>query len=65
LRGRLSRLPAHTVVLYITMFQDAAGKTFTPRQALEAFASGELRSPVRIEIRSPKNGDFALKPATN
>jgi PAS domain S-box-containing protein len=38
LRGRLSRLPAHTVVLYITMFQDAAGKTFTPRQALEAFA---------------------------
>ena len=38
LRGRLSRLPAHTVVLYITMFQDAAGRTFTPRQALEAFA---------------------------
>jgi hypothetical protein len=38
LRGRLSCLPAHTVVLYTTMFQDAAGKTFTPRQALEAFA---------------------------
>jgi PAS domain S-box-containing protein len=38
LRGELSRLADHTVVLYLTMFQDAAGKTFTPRQALDAFA---------------------------
>jgi len=38
LRGELSRLPDYTVVLYLTMFQDAAGKTFTPRQALDAFA---------------------------
>src|SRR5271157_2400859 len=38
LRGELSRLPDHTVVLYLTMFQDAAGKTFIPIQALEAFA---------------------------
>ena len=45
LRGRLSRLPDHTVVLYITMFQDAAGKTFTPRQALEAFAPAS-RAPI-------------------
>ena len=45
LRGRLSRLPAHTVVLYITMFQDAAGRTFTPRQALEAFAPAS-RAPI-------------------
>jgi hypothetical protein len=37
LRAELSRLPDHTVALYLTMFQDAAGKTFTPRQALEAF----------------------------
>ena len=45
LRGRLSRLPDHTVVLYITMFQDAAGKTFTPRQALDAFAPAS-RAPI-------------------
>src|SRR5271165_6263968 len=37
LRGDLSRLPDHTVVLYLTMFQDAAGKTFTPRLALDTF----------------------------
>ena len=45
LRGELSRLPDHTVVLYLTMFQDAAGKTFTPRQALEAFAPAS-RAPI-------------------
>ena len=38
LRDELSRLPDHTVVLYLTMFQDAAGASFTPRQALESFA---------------------------
>ena len=38
LRGELSRLPDHTVVLYLTIFQDAAGKSFTPRQALDTFA---------------------------
>ena len=38
LRGELSRLADDTVVLYLTMFQNAAGKTFTPRQALDAFA---------------------------
>jgi len=38
LRGELSRLADHTVVLFLTMFQDAAGKTFTSRQALDAFA---------------------------
>ena len=38
LRGELSRVADHTVVLYLTMFQDAAGKTFTSRQALDAFA---------------------------
>jgi hypothetical protein len=44
-RGELSRLPDHTVVLYLTIFQDAAGKTFTPRQALDAFASAS-RAPI-------------------
>jgi PAS domain S-box-containing protein len=34
----LSRLPDHTLVLYLTMFQDAAGETYTPRRALELFA---------------------------
>ena len=38
LRGELSHLADHTVVLFLTMFQDAAGKTFTSRQALDAFA---------------------------
>jgi PAS domain S-box-containing protein len=38
LLGELSRQPDHTVVLYLTMFQDMAGETFSPRQALDAFA---------------------------
>jgi PAS domain S-box-containing protein len=45
LRGELSRLPDHTVVLYLTMFQDAAGETFSPRQALDAFAPA-TRAPI-------------------
>jgi PAS domain S-box-containing protein len=45
LRGELSRLPDQTVVLYLTMFQDAEGKTFTPRQALDRFADAS-RSPI-------------------
>jgi ABC-type uncharacterized transport system substrate-binding protein len=45
LRGELSRLPDHTVVLYLTMFQDAAGNTFTPRQALDTFAPAS-RAPI-------------------
>ena len=38
LRAELSRLPDHTIVLYLTMFEDAAGASFTPRQALALFA---------------------------
>ena len=38
LRGELSRLPDHTVVLYLTMFQDAVGASFTPRHALASLA---------------------------
>ncbi len=38
LRGELSRLPDHTVVLYLTMFQDETGAVFRPRQALDKFA---------------------------
>jgi signal transduction histidine kinase len=45
LRGKLSRLADHTVVLYLTMFQDADGKTFTPRQALDTFAPAS-RAPI-------------------
>src|SRR6266576_3380452 len=45
LRGELSRLADHTVVLYLTMFQDAAGKTFTSRHALDAFAPAS-RAPI-------------------
>jgi hypothetical protein len=37
-RVELSRLPDHTVVLYLTMFQDATGAYFSPRQALALFA---------------------------
>jgi PAS domain S-box-containing protein len=45
LRGELSRVADHTVVVYLTMFQDAAGKTFAPRQALDAFAPAS-RAPI-------------------
>jgi signal transduction histidine kinase len=45
LRGELSRLVDHSVVLYLTMFQDADGKTFTPRQALDTFAPA-IRAPI-------------------
>jgi PAS domain S-box-containing protein len=45
LRGELSRLPNDTVVHYLTMFQDAAGGSFTPRQALALFASAS-RAPI-------------------
>ena len=45
LRGKLSRLPDHTLVLYLTMFQDAAGETFSPRQALDTFAPAS-RAPI-------------------
>ena len=45
LRNALSRLPDHTVVLYLVMFQDAAGQRFTPRQALDQFAPAS-RAPI-------------------
>ena len=45
LRGALSHLPDHTVVLYLVMFQDATGATFTPRQALDQFAPAS-RAPI-------------------
>jgi PAS domain S-box-containing protein len=45
LRAELSRLPDHTVVLYLTMFQDAVGASFTPRQALSLFAPAS-RAPI-------------------
>ena len=38
LRDQLARLPDQTVVLYLTMFQDAAGNRFTPQEALDQFA---------------------------
>ena len=45
LRAALSRLPGRTLVLYLVMFEDAAGRTFTPRQALELFSSAS-RAPI-------------------
>jgi PAS domain S-box-containing protein len=38
LRDELTRLPDHTVALYLTLFQDAAGNRFTPQEALDQFA---------------------------
>jgi PAS domain-containing protein len=38
LRNELARLPDHTVALYLTLFQDAAGSRFTPQEALDQFA---------------------------
>ena len=45
LRAELSKLPDQTVVLYLTMFEDAAGASFTPRQALASFAPAS-RAPI-------------------
>ncbi len=45
LRAELSRLPDHTVVLYLTMFEDATGASFIPRQALASFAPAS-RAPI-------------------
>jgi PAS domain S-box-containing protein len=45
LRDKLARLPDHTVVLYLTLFQDAAGSRFTPQEALDQFASAS-RVPI-------------------
>ena len=45
LRDQLARLPDHTVVLYLTLFLDAAGSRFTPQEALDQFASAS-RVPI-------------------
>ena len=50
LRDELSRLPDHTVVLYLTMFQDATGASFIPRQALALFAPAS-RAPIYGSLR--------------
>ncbi|MGA7214844.1 MAG: hypothetical protein WBX20_11600 [Terrimicrobiaceae bacterium] len=38
LRKAVAHLPDHTIVLYLTMFRDATGRNYTPRQALGEFA---------------------------
>src|SRR5215469_4807206 len=38
LRDKWARLPDHTIVLYLTLFQDAAGNRFTPQEALDQVA---------------------------
>jgi len=45
LRDELAHLPDRTVVLYLTMFQDAAGNRFTPQEALDQFAPAS-RAPI-------------------
>jgi PAS domain S-box-containing protein len=45
LREELARLPDHTAVLYLTLFQDAAGNRFTPQEALDQFAAAS-RVPI-------------------
>jgi PAS domain S-box-containing protein len=45
LREELAHLPDHTVVLYLTMFQDATGNRLTPQEALDQFASAS-RVPI-------------------
>jgi PAS domain S-box-containing protein len=44
-KRELSQLPDHTVVLYLTMFEDRAGETFLPREALAQFAPSS-RAPI-------------------
>ncbi len=38
LRGAVSRLPKRSIVLYLAMFEDAKGRSFVPRDALDLFA---------------------------
>ena len=38
LRKAVAHLPDHTIVLCLTMFRDATGRNYTPRQALGEFA---------------------------
>ena len=45
LRDELARLPDHTLVLYLTMLQDASGNRFTPLEALDQFAQAS-RVPI-------------------
>jgi len=55
-RGELSHLPDHTVVLYLTMFQDAAGKTFTPRRRMRRAAAPSSGCDFQRQSRSAYEG---------
>jgi PAS domain S-box-containing protein len=45
LLSRLSQLPEHTVVLYVTLFQDGAGHSYVPSQAC-SMISASANAPV-------------------
>ena len=44
---RLSHLPPHSIVLYVTVFADATGRRFVPHQALAAIAA-RANAPVYV-----------------
>ena len=48
LRGALSRLPDHTVVLYLVMFQDAAGALFHPAAGAGPVRAREPGTDLRL-----------------
>jgi len=39
LRREIAQLPDHTIVMYLPVFGDASGTSYTPRQALDEFAA--------------------------
>ncbi len=45
LRSQLAHLPDHSVVLYLTIYRDADGTSYTPQLALSTFASAS-RAPI-------------------
>ena len=53
LRGRLSRLPDHTVVLYISMFQDAAGRPSS--RARRWNTPRKMTAPMTAKVQRTRN----------
>lgn len=49
LLSTLSRLPPHSVILYLTLFADSAGSTFIPHEAVSRVA-GAANAPVYVSL---------------
>jgi signal transduction histidine kinase/ABC-type uncharacterized transport system substrate-binding protein len=47
--ARVAALPAHSVILYLTMFADGAGRAFIPHEAL-GLITAAARAPVYVSV---------------